>query len=114
VAHTDTKLDAWMEQSDDPLTGDDLTAVSTLLRELKRWKVRSYGDAACVPALPTISQTIIEAALSRSTVADYLATQVLAADPNRWAIASTLAELARRWQEQRPVGALDTSATVPS
>lgn len=94
-------------RSDEPaLEGDDLTALSTLMKALKRCKVRYYGDdlVASVRQSPRVTPAVVEAALSRTEVADYLAEKLLEVEPRHWAIASALGELIRLWYQQRPVG----------
>jgi hypothetical protein len=78
-AEAQTTLAACLQPDGEALKGEDLAAFSALLGELKRCKVRSYGDStvASVPVLPTIDQAALEAALSRPAVAEYLAEQLL-------------------------------------
>jgi hypothetical protein len=89
------------------LAGADMRALDALLQELKKVEVRYIGETpvAAVPVAPAADQEVVEAALRRPEVADYIAGRLMALEPKDWAIASALGELIRRWSQQRPVGA---------
>jgi hypothetical protein len=105
-SQTQNTLAACLRSDHPALVGDDLAALSALLRALKKCRVRYYGDTqvASVPRAPKVNQAVVDAALSRPEVADYLAARLLEAEPHHWAIASALGELVRHWYQQRPVG----------
>ncbi|MEU8092920.1 NACHT domain-containing protein [Micromonospora chalcea] len=90
------------------LSAEDEVSLTQLLDELRACSVEEFGSerVAIVPDPPTINPEVVDAALSRAPVADYLAARMLALTPQQWGVASAIAEICRRWIQQRRVGQL--------
>lgn len=106
-----TMADPFMGAND--LQESDREALQRLMEGLRRIPVESVETmdvdvngrlpVAVVSRLGTVDQDILDRALSREGVADFVAGRMLSIGPREWAMSSALTVLFRDWLQRRPV-----------
>ena len=102
-------LDDYLTPETPELQSDDLEAIELLRTALRPNRVDLIGidgeeRVSSVPRLVPPSQSVLDQALRRPAVADFVAHRLLTLPPNDWAVASALAVIVRLWLQRKRVG----------